>query len=77
MFALEELSSDFVLTLLSVTVKTEGSWMRGPNVVVLMGDGRAETGCLWYLGPADGTGVVVASSPAPKRRHEHSCLRSA
>ena len=77
MLALVGLLSEFVLTLLSVTVKTEGSWRRGPNVVVLMGDGRAETGCLWYLGPAESTGVVVASSPAPKGRHEQSCLQSA
>jgi hypothetical protein len=29
-------------TLRSVTVKTKGSWMRGPGVAALMGDGRAE-----------------------------------
>jgi hypothetical protein len=66
--------SEPVLTLLSVTVNTEGSWMRGPNVAVLMGDGRRETGCLWYLGPADSTGVVMPSRPAPERIHEHTCL---
>ena len=53
------------LTLLSVTVKTEGSCVRGPWVAVLRGEGRAEPECLWCFCPDESAGVLTFSAPAP------------
>ena len=53
------------LTLLSVTVKTEGSCVRGPCVAVLRGEGLAEPECLWCFCPDESAGVLTFSAPAP------------
>ncbi len=44
--------------------------MRGPRVVVLMGEGRAEPPCRWYF-PADIPGVPEVGGPAAHAPHHN------
>ena len=74
MHQLGTVSGARLLTLLSVTVNTEGSCTRGPRVAVLMGEGRAEPPCRWYL-PADITGVPAVGGPAAHQAPHHHLPR--